>query len=263
MDKTLKTDKNSEAILRLLRIMDELREKCPWDSRQNMESLRCNTIEEAYELSEAVIKKDMNEIQKELGDLLLHVVFYSKIGSEQNSFDFADVTNGICEKLIARHPHVFGNTTVNNDNEIRSNWEKIKLSEGRKSVLEGIPDSLPALIKAIRIQEKAGGIGFDWKEKENSWNKLKEEIEEFEEELKNGNENKMEAEFGDLMFSLVKCARIYGIQAENALEKTNLKFKERFRKMEELIHEDGKNIQNLELAEMEIYWKKSKQNLKQ
>ena len=243
---------------RLLEIMDELREKCPWDSKQTMESLRCNTIEETYELAGAVLDDDLTEVRKELGDLLLHIVFYAKIGSEKGAFDFADVANGICEKLIVRHPHVFGNTDVHNDAEIRSNWEKIKLSEGRKSVLEGIPDALPALVKAIRLQEKAQGIGFDWKQENGSWDKLKEEIGEFEAELKNGTAADREAEFGDLLFSLVRCARDYHIQAENALEKTNRKFKNRFQRMEGLIREDGRKLQELSAEEMESYWDEAK-----
>lgn len=247
-----------QAMQRLLEIMDELRAKCPWDSKQTMESLRCNTIEETYELADAVLDNNLTEIRKELGDLLLHIVFYSKIGSEKGAFDFADVANGICEKLIVRHPHVFGNTDVHSDAEIRSNWEKIKLSEGRKSVLEGIPDSLPALVKAIRLQEKAQGIGFDWKQENGSWNKLKEEIGEFETELKKGTSENKEAEFGDLMFSLVRCARDYHIQAENALEKTNRKFKNRFQQMEELIRKDGKQLQQLSAEEMESYWNEAK-----
>lgn len=256
-------DKNLEAMQRLLHIMDELREKCPWDSKQTMESLRCNTIEETYELAGAVLSGDMEEIRKELGDLLLHIVFYAKIGSEKGAFDFADVANGICEKLILRHPHVFGGTSVRNDAEIRSNWEKIKLSEGRASVLEGIPEALPAMVKAIRLQEKAQGIGFDWSEKENGWDKLKEEIGEFEEELENGSAENKESEFGDLLFALIKCARNYHIQAENALEKTNRKFKARFQTMEELIRNDGKQLKDMPLPEMEAYYYKAKESLNQ
>ncbi len=252
-------EKELEAMKRLLLIMDELREKCPWDSKQTMESLRCNTIEETYELADAVLNGDLDEVRKELGDLLLHIVFYSKIGSEKSAFDFADVANGICEKLIVRHPHVFGDTKVRDDADIRSNWEKIKLSEGRRSVLEGIPSSLPALVKAIRLQEKAKGIGFDWKEENASWEQLKEEIGEFEDALKNGSCKDKEAEFGDLMFALVKCAGNYHIQAENALEKTNRKFKTRFQTMEDLLREDGRQLQQTDTAEMETYWKKAKQ----
>lgn len=251
-------EQSLQAMQRLLEIMDELREKCPWDSKQTMESLRCNTIEETYELADAVLDNNLTEVRKELGDLLLHIVFYSKIGSEKGAFDFADVANGICEKLIIRHPHVFGNTDVHNDAEIRSNWEKIKLSEGRKSVLEGIPGSLPALVKAIRLQEKAQGIGFDWKQENGSWDKLKEEIGEFEAEMENGSAEDREAEFGDLLFALVRCARDCGIQAENALEKTNRKFKSRFQQMEELIRQDGKKLQQLPAEEMESYWNEAK-----
>lgn len=258
----MRMEESLQAMQRLLEIMDELREKCPWDSKQTMESLRCNTIEETYELAEAVLEDNLTEVRKELGDLLLHIVFYARIGSEKGAFDFADVANGICEKLIVRHPHVFGNTLVQNDANIRSNWEKIKLSEGRKSVLEGIPDSLPAMVKAIRLQEKAQGIGFDWKQKNGSWNKLMEEIGEFEAELKNGTSEDKEAEFGDLLFSLVRCARDYHIQAENALEKTNRKFKSRFQLMEELVRKDGKQIQQLSVEQMEEYWNEAKKRRK-
>ena len=259
----MENDRNLEALQRLLHIMDELREKCPWDSKQTMESLRCNTIEETYELAGAVLSGNLEEVRKELGDLLLHIVFYAKIGSEQGAFDFADVANGICEKLILRHPHVFGDTKVQSDTEIRSNWEKIKLSEGRKSVLEGIPEALPAMVKAIRLQEKAQGIGFDWTEKESGWDKLKEEIAEFETELKDGSAENREEEFGDLLFALIKCARNHHIQAENALEKTNRKFKARFQIMEDLIREDGKQLKNMPLSEMEIYYQKAKALLNQ
>ena len=251
-------EQSLQAMQRLLDIMDELREKCPWDSKQTMESLRCNTIEETYELAGAVLDENLTEVRKELGDLLLHIVFYAKIGSEKGAFDFANVANGICEKLIVRHPHIFGNTDVHSDAEIRSNWEKIKLSEGRKSVLEGIPDALPALVKAIRLQEKAQGIGFDWEQENGSWDKLKEEIGEFEAELKNGTATDREAEFGDLLFSLVRCARDYHIQAENALEKTNRKFKNRFQQMEDLIRGDGRKLQELSAEEMESYWNEAK-----
>lgn len=252
------TDRSQQAISRLLHIMDELRAKCPWDRKQTMESLRCNTIEETYELAEAILDKNMDDIRKELGDLLLHVVFYAKIASEKQAFDFADVCNSLCDKLIKRHPHVFGETQVHSDAEIRSNWEKIKLTEGRKSVLQGIPNSLPALVKCVRLQEKAQGIGFDWSEKDGGWDKLKEEIGEFEAKLKNGNTENREEEFGDLLFALVKCARNYGIQPENALEKTNRKFKDRFQTMEELVRTDEKQLKEMSLSEMEIYYKKAK-----
>lgn len=251
-------DKYQQAISQLLHIMDELRAKCPWDRKQTMESLRCNTIEETYELAEAILDSNMDDIRKELGDLLLHVVFYAKIASEKQAFDFADVCNSLCDKLIKRHPHVFGETQVHSDAEIHSNWEKIKLTEGRKSVLQGIPNSLPALVKCVRLQEKAQGIGFDWSEKEGGWDKLKEEIGEFEAELKNGNTENREEEFGDLLFALVKCARNYGIQPENALEKTNRKFKDRFQTMEELVRTDEKQLKEMSLSEMEIYYKKAK-----
>ena len=254
-------DNAREAITRLLRIMDELREKCPWDRKQTMESLRCNTIEETYELAEAILDENMEEIRKELGDLLLHVVFYAKIASEKQAFDFVDVCNSLCDKLIKRHPHVFGETTVHSDAEIRSNWEKIKLTEGRKSVLEGIPQSLPAMVKAIRLQEKAQGIGFDWSEKEGGWDKLKEEMAEFEAELKSGNAENREEEFGDLLFALIKCARNYDIRPENALEKTNRKFKARFQTMEELVRTDGKQLKEMPLSEMENYYYQAKQIL--
>ena len=261
--KRMDKEKQLEAMGRLLHIMDELREKCPWDHKQTMESLRCNTIEETYELSEAVLDNNLDEVRKELGDLLLHVVFYAKIGQEKGAFDFADVANGICEKLIVRHPHVFGGTQVRSDADIRSNWEKIKLSEGRKSVLEGIPEGLPAMIKAVRLQEKAQGIGYDWSENNGSWEKLKEEMAEFEAELENGTAENREGEFGDMLFALIKCARNYNIQAENALEKTNRKFKARFQAMESLIQKDGKQLKNMQLSEMEPYYYKAKEMLNQ
>lgn len=254
----MRMEASLQAMQRLLEIMDELRAKCPWDSKQTMESLRCNTIEETYELADAVLANNLTEVRKELGDLLLHIVFYAKIGSEKEAFDFADVANGICEKLIVRHPHVFGNTDVHNDAEIRANWEKIKLSEGRKSVLEGIPEALPAMVKAIRLQEKVQGVGFDWKKENGSWEKLREEIGEFEAELKNGTAEDREAEFGDLLFSLIRCARDYRIQPENALEKTNRKFKNRFQQMEDLIRKDGIQLPQLTAEEMETYWNEAK-----
>ena len=246
-----------KAFNRLLDIMDNLREKCPWDKKQTFESLRHLTIEETYELTDAILDNDLNEIKNELGDVLLHLVFYAKIGSEKKSFDIGDVANAISEKLISRHPHIYGDVVVQDEEEVKKNWEKLKLKEGRKSVLEGVPHSLPALVKATRIQEKAKGIGFEWENAKDVWKKVKEEIDEFEVEL-NNNTDKKEEEFGDLLFSLVNYARFIDLSPESALSKTNQKFITRFQLMEDLIIKDENKIQDMSLLEMDQYWDRAK-----
>lgn len=254
-------EEKMEAFGQLLDIMDELRVKCPWDAVQTNESLRTNTIEEVYELCEAIIKNDNNEIKKELGDVLLHVVFYSKIGSEKNAFDIADVCSSLCKKLIFRHPHVFGEDSANSAKEVEHSWEQIKLKEkgGNKTVLQGVPNSLPALPKAHRIQDKARNSGFDWQKKEDVWAKVKEEINEFEVEIANTDHDKMEAEFGDLFFSLVNAARLYGIDPDNAQERTNQKFIRRFNFMEQEVNNSGNKIKDLNLEELDKYWNQAKE----
>ena len=249
---------------RLLTIMDELREKCPWDKKQTMDSLRHLTIEETYELSDAILEKDLSEIRKELGDIMLHLVFYSKIASETDEFDIADVLNGVCDKLISRHPHIYGNTIAETEEEVKRNWEQLKLKEGNKSVLGGVPKSLPALVKAMRIQEKARGVGFDWEDKSQVWAKVEEEIEEFKamfdvEKSVAIQSDKAEAEFGDLMFSLINYARFIGINPETALERTNKKFIYRFQYLESKAKELNKNLQEMTLAEMDVFWEEAKQ----
>ena len=251
-------NKDHQAIDRLLYIMEELREKCPWDKKQTIESLRYLTIEETYELSDAILNNDMDEIKKELGDIMLHIVFYSQIAKEKQAFDFADMVNGICEKLIKRHPHVFGDVQVNDAEDVKVNWEKIKLSEGRKSVLGGVPKSLPAMVKAFRIQEKVHGVNFDWENSSQVLEKVKEEIGEFEQEAKQNNPQQMEEEFGDMLFSMINYARFVNINPEDALEKTNRKFIDRFRKMEELIAQDQKSLSDMTLAQMDVYWEEAK-----
>ena len=241
--------------------MDELREKCPWDKKQTIESLRELTIEETYELADAITANDLNSLKGELGDLFLHLVFYSKIAEEQKVFDVSDVLNTICDKLIYRHPHIYGDTVVADETEVKANWEKLKLKEGKKSILEGVPSSLPALVKAIRIQEKAKGIGFEWKKKEDVWDKVKEELEEFQVEISKKSDF-IEEEFGDLLFSLVNYARYINISPENALAKTNHKFITRFQLMEETIRKDKKKIEDMNLDQMDVYWEKAKNNLK-
>ncbi len=245
---------------RLLTVMDELRVKCPWDRKQTFESLRQNTIEETYELAAALIKKDYNEIAKELGDVLLHVIFYAKIASETDNFDIADVCNRLCDKLIFRHPHVYGEQAAQNAEEVSHLWEQVKLKEkgGNKTVLEGIPDALPALVKAYRIQDKAANVGFDWEQKEDVWDKVREEIAEFEKELTNGDDINTEAEFGDLLFSLVNVARLYKIKPDNALEKTNQKFIRRFNYIEQQTAAQGRKLNELTLDEMETLWQQAK-----
>lgn len=249
-----------KAFARLLDIMDELREKCPWDKKQTFESLRPNTIEETYELCDAIMKKDMNDIRKELGDVLLHVVFYSKLASETNTFDIADVCNSLCEKLIFRHPHVFGDGAAKTAGEVEQTWEQIKRKEkdGNKSVLSGVPEALPALIKAYRIQDKARNVGFDWEDHSQVWNKVYEEIEEWKTEVEKGDKEKMEEEFGDVLFSLINTARLYKINPENALEKTNRKFIRRFNYLEEHTLKEGKELKNMTLEEMDEYWDEAK-----
>lgn len=245
---------------RLLDIMDELRVKCPWDREQTFESMRTLTIEETYELADAVLKENKTEIRKELGDILLHIVFYAKMGSETNDFDIYDVCNGLCEKLIYRHPHVFGDEKANDSLKVMQNWEDLKLKEkgGNRTVLAGVPSSLPALIKAHRVQDKARSVGFDWDEKEQVWDKVKEELNEFQEEMMANNSDKMEDEFGDLLFSLVNAARLYDINPENALERTNQKFIKRFNYLESKTIAQGRDLKKMNLAEMNEIWEESK-----
>ena len=243
---------------RLLTIMDELREKCPWDKKQTFESLRHLTIEETYELGDAILNHDLNEIKKELGDLLLHIVFYAKIGSETDSFDIADVCNDICEKLIHRHPHIYGDTVVADEEEVKQNWEKLKLKEGKKSVLEGVPAGLPALVKASRIQDKVKGVGFDWEEPHQVWDKVQEELSELQVEVESGNQEKIEAEFGDVLFSMINYARFLNVNPEDALERTNKKFIKRFQYLESKASEVGKPLVDMTLAEMDVFWNEAK-----
>ncbi|MBS9766909.1 MAG: nucleoside triphosphate pyrophosphohydrolase [Flavobacteriaceae bacterium] len=250
-----------QAFERLLDIMDELREKCPWDKKQTLNSLRTLTIEETYELGDAILDNDLEEIKKELGDLLLHIVFYAKIGSEKKAFDMADVCNGISEKLIYRHPHIYGDISVENEEEVKQNWEKLKLKEGRKSVLEGVPKSLPAMVKAMRIQEKAAGIGFDWECTEDVWEKVKEEVMELEHEVQSNNADKTEEELGDVLFSLINYARFVEVNPENALGRTNKKFIKRFQYIEEKAIEKGKSLSEMTLSEMDSLWNEAKINI--
>lgn len=243
---------------RLLTIMDELREQCPWDRKQTMESLRHLTIEETYELGDAILDKDLNEVKKELGDLLLHIFFYAKIGSETGDFDIADVAHDISEKLINRHPHIYGDINVADEDEVKKNWENIKLKEGKISVLEGVPMSLPALVKANRIQDKVAGVGFDWEKPEDVLEKVQEELDEIQEEIRTGNRAAIEEEFGDVLFSLINYARFLKINPENALEKTNKKFIKRFQYLESKAKESGKTLKEMTLAEMEVFWQEAK-----
>lgn len=247
-----------QAFDRLLTIMDELREQCPWDRKQTIESLRHLTIEETYELGDAILEDDLEEVKKELGDLLLHIVFYAKIGSETNNFDIAAVCNTICEKLIDRHPHIYGDVKVENEEDVKRNWENLKLKEGKKSVLEGVPNSLPALVKASRIQDKVAGVGFDWEKPEQVWEKLQEELAEFEHEVKVGNKDAIESEFGDVMFSMVNYARFLGVNPENALERTNKKFSKRFQYLESKAKALNKPLKDMTLAEMDVFWEEAK-----
>lgn len=250
------------AFNRLLDIMDDLREKCPWDKKQTLQSLRHLTIEETYELADAILDNDLQEIKKELGDVLLHIVFYAKIGSEKQAFDIADVANAISDKLIDRHPHIYGDVVVENEEEVKQNWEKLKLKEGNKSVLEGVPKSLPAVVKANRIQDKVAGVGFDWEEPHQVWEKVQEELSELNEEIKNNNQEKIEKEFGDVLFSMINYARFIGVNPENALEKTNKKFINRFQFLEEAAKKEGKQLSDMTLAEMDVHWENSKEFFK-
>ncbi len=247
-----------EAINKLLTIMDELREKCPWDKKQTFESLRHLTIEETYELGDAILNKNLEEIKKELGDLLLHIVFYAKLGSETGGFDIADVANSISEKLIARHPHIYGDVTVTNEEEVKQNWEKLKLKEGNNSVLDGVPKSLPALVKANRLQDKVAGVGFDWEEPQQVFKKLQEELKELQYEVTKDNTDKIEAEFGDVLFSMINYARFLKVNPENALERTNKKFIKRFKYLESKAKEVGKSLKDMTLQEMDVFWEEAK-----
>ena len=246
------------ALERLLTIMDDLRAKCPWDKKQTFETLRTLTIEETYELADAISNNDLKAIEGEIGDLFLHLVFYCKLGDEVKAFTVESVLNAICEKLIFRHPHIYSNEKVENEEQVKANWEKLKLKEGRKSVLEGVPNSLPALVKATRIQEKVRGVGFDWDEKSQVWEKVQEELQELKEAEDLKNQDDIESEFGDVLFALINYARFIGVNPENALEKTNLKFKQRFTTMEEFITSDKKDITNMNLKQLDEYWNKAK-----
>lgn len=243
---------------RLLKIMDELREQCPWDKKQTIESLRHLTIEEVYELSDAIIKNDRNELKKELGDVLLHIVFYAKIASETNNFNISDVINSLCDKLIFRHPHIYGDTKVDNEEQVKQNWEKLKQKEGHKGALSGVPQSMPSLVKAYRIQEKAQAVGFDWEKPEQVWEKVQEELNEFQAEVKLQQQEKLEQEFGDVLFSLINYARFLNVNPEDALEKTNQKFIKRFNYMEQKIKEQNKQLADCSLEEMDKYWNEAK-----
>ena len=247
-----------KAFDRLLTIMDELREQCPWDKKQTMETLRHLTIEETYELGDAILENNLNEVKKELGDVLLHIVFYAKIGSETNDFDIADVCNAICEKLISRHPHIYGDIKVADEEEVKRNWENLKLKEGKKSVLEGVPQSLPALVKASRIQEKVAGVGFDWEKPQQVFEKLQEELGELQHEINENNQEKIEAEFGDVLFSMINYARFLKVNPENALERTNKKFIKRFQYLEMKAKEMDKSLKDMTLAEMDVFWNEAK-----
>jgi XTP/dITP diphosphohydrolase len=247
-----------EAFNRLLDIMDDLRSNCPWDKKQTFESLRHLTIEETYELGDAILNNDLQEIKKELGDLLLHIVFYAKIGSETSAFDMADVCNDICDKLIHRHPHIYSDVVVADEEEVKQNWEKLKLKEGKKSVLEGVPKSLPALVKASRIQDKVKGVGFDWEEPHQVWDKVQEELQELQDEVAIGNQDKIEAEFGDVLFSMINYARFLNVNPEDALERTNKKFMKRFMYLESKAGELGKPLMDMTLSEMDVFWNEAK-----
>ena len=254
-------DPRLAAFERLLNIMDDLREKCPWDQKQTLESLRHLTIEETYELADAITKNDLDSLKGEIGDLMLHMVFYCKIGSEQNAFDVTSVLTAICDKLVYRHPHIYSDTKAETEEEVKRNWEMLKLKEGKKSVLEGVPSSLPALVKAARIQEKVKGIGFDWDNIDDVWAKVQEELNEFHDEVRLKSDKK-EEEFGDLLFSLINYARFVDVNPENALSLTNNKFINRFQLMEEMIQAENKSIQTMNLAEMDIFWDAAKKKLK-
>jgi len=251
------------AFERLLDVLHTLRTECPWDRKQTMETLRHLSIEEMYELGDAILENDLDEVKKELGDLMMHLVFYARIAEEQQAFDVVDVLNGVCEKLIARHPHIYGDVDVNDEEDVKRNWEQLKLKEGNKSVLAGVPHSLPALVKAYRIQDKVRGVGFDWEDKQQVWQKVEEELAEFKAEFNTEttealDTEKAEAEFGDLLFSLVNYARFIGINPENALERTNKKFIQRFSHLEKRAKEAGKSLKEMTLAEMDVYWEEAK-----
>jgi len=247
-----------KAFERLLTIMDELREQCPWDKKQTMESLRHLTIEEVYELGDAILDNDLDEVKKELGDVLLHIVFYSKIGSETKDFDIADVCHSICDKLVDRHPHIYGDVEVKDEEEVKRNWEQLKLKEGKKSVLEGVPKSLPSMVKANRIQDKVAGVGFDWEKPEQVFEKVEEELAELKEEIAAGDTDRIESEFGDVLFSMVNYARFLKVNPENALERTNKKFIKRFQYLEEKSAALQKPLKDMTLSEMDVFWEEAK-----
>jgi XTP/dITP diphosphohydrolase len=251
-------EKVAEDFLRLVNIMDELREKCPWDRKQTIRTLRSMTIEETYELGDAIIEEDWQNIKEELGDILLHIVFYAKIAHEKSQFTLSDVINTICDKLIVRHPHIYGDVKVNNEEDVKKNWEAIKIREGKKSVMDGVPATLPAIVKATRIQEKAKQVGFEWRDKEDVWKKVEEEMKELHDEVKNRNREAIEMEFGDVLFSLVNYARFLQIDAETALEKVNKKFLNRFKRMEVAANAEGKQLAEMSLDEMDAIWNKIK-----
>ena len=247
-----------KAFERLLTIIDELREQCPWDKKQTMESLRHLTIEEVYELGDAILDNDLDEVKKELGDVLLHIVFYSKIGSETKDFDIADVCHSICDKLVDRHPHIYGDVEVKDEEEVKRNWEQLKLKEGKKSVLEGVPKSLPSMVKANRIQDKVAGVGFDWEKPEQVFEKVEEELAELKEEIAAGDTDRIESEFGDVLFSMVNYARFLKVNPENALERTNKKFITRFQYLEEKSAALQKPLKDMTLSEMDVFWEEAK-----
>jgi XTP/dITP diphosphohydrolase len=253
----------ADSFLRLVKIMDELREKCPWDKKQTIHSLRSMTLEETYELTDAITDEDWKGIREELGDLLLHILFYSKIGSEENKFTLVEVMNGISEKLIVRHPHIYGDVKVNNEEDVKKNWEKIKIKEGKKSVLSGVPPSLPAVVKATRIQEKVKQVGFEWENKDDVWKKVEEEISELQQAIQQNDQTNIEEEFGDVLFSLINYARFLHVDAEGVLERTNKKFIHRFQQMEAIANNNGKNLTEMSLDEMDAIWNEvKKQNIK-
>ncbi|EDP71883.1 hypothetical protein FBALC1_12317 [Flavobacteriales bacterium ALC-1] len=254
------SDKTTQlkAFERLLIIMDELREQCPWDKKQTLESLRHLTIEEVYELGDAILDNDLDEVKKELGDVLLHIVFYAKIGSETNDFDITEVCNSICDKLVDRHPHIYGDVKVENEEDVKRNWEQLKLKEGKKSVLEGVPKSLPSMVKANRIQDKVAGVGFDWEHPEQVFEKVVEELGELKVEIAKGNQDKIESEFGDVLFSMINYARFLKVNPENALERTNKKFIKRFQYLESKAKDLNKSLKDMTLSEMDIFWEEAK-----
>lgn len=254
-------EQKKDAFARLLGIMDELRAQCPWDKKQTLESLRHLTIEETYELGDAILANDLNELKGEIGDLMLHMVFYAKIASEQGAFDIADVLNGVCDKLVHRHPHIYGDVEATTEEEVKANWEKLKLKEGKKSVLEGVPKGLPAMVKAARIQEKVRGVGFDWDNRDQVFAKVREELDELQVEV-DQNSDKVEDEFGDVLFSLINYARFVGINPENALERTNRKFMDRFQLMERYVQAENRNFEEMSLEQMDVYWERAKMELK-